>query len=235
MPVALHLGDATPTLKQPDMGTGPQLRRCGEARKKQMRNQSGDWKKWVGVKAAYRNTALTLAGALLLILPAQAQLKLGESSNNLNGTLSAGYNADYGNLIPSDHSLSFGGTGTLSGFYYNPNFLSYTISPYVNQARDNSSFQSISDASGVNVSTSIFAGSKFPGSITYSKSVQQRRQLCDPGSSQLYDAWQQRQFRHRLVRDRGGLAQPLRQFPDGKQPVLDLWFERQREHQFAFV
>ncbi len=163
------------------MGTGPQLRRCGEARKKQMLNQSGDWKKLVSMKAAYRNTALALAGVLLLVLPATAQLRLGESSNNLNGTLSTGYNADYGNLIPSSHSLSFGGTGTLSGFYYNPNFLSYTISPYVNQARDNSSFQSISDASGVNVSTSIFAGSKFPGSITYAKSYNSEGNYAIPG------------------------------------------------------
>ncbi len=181
MPVALHLGDATPTLKQPDMGTGPQSRRCGEARKKQMLNQSGDWKKWVGVKATFRNTALTLAGVLLLILPSQAQLKLGESSNNLNGTLSGGYNADYGNLVPSDHSLSFGGTGTLSGFYYNPNFLSYTISPYVNQARDNSSFQSISDASGVSINTSIFGGSKFPGTVSYSKADNSEGNYAIPG------------------------------------------------------
>lgn len=163
------------------MGTGPQLRRCGEARKKQMLNQSGDWKKLVSMKAAYRNIALTLTGVLLLALPAAAQLRLGESSNNLNGTISTGYNAVYGNLIPSNHSLSFGGTGTLSGFYYNPNFLSYTISPYVNQARDNSSFQSISDASGVNISTSIFAGSKFPGSVTYSKSYNSEGNYAIPG------------------------------------------------------
>ncbi|MGB8730741.1 MAG: hypothetical protein WCC99_05810, partial [Candidatus Sulfotelmatobacter sp.] len=121
MPAAFQLGSTTPTLRQPDMGGGPQSRRCGEARKKQMLNQSGDWKKWVGVKGAYRNTALTLAGVLLLALPATAQIRLGESSNNLSGTLSGGYNADYGNLVPSDHSLAFGGTGTLSGFYYNPN------------------------------------------------------------------------------------------------------------------
>jgi hypothetical protein len=181
MPVALHLGDATPTLKQPDMGTGPQLRRCGEARKKQMLNQSGDWKKLVSMKAAYLNIALTLAGVLLLALPAAAQLRLGESSNNLSGTLSTGYNADYGNLIPSSHSLSFGGTGTLSGFYYNPNFLSYTISPYANQARDNSGFQSISDASGVNMSSSIFSGSRFPGSITYAKSYNSEGNYSIPG------------------------------------------------------
>jgi hypothetical protein len=112
---------------------------------------------------------------------AQGQLKLGENSMNLNGTLSGGYNGDFGNLIPSDHSMSFGGAGTLSGFYYDPNFLSYTISPYVNQARDNSSFQSISDASGVNINTSIFAGSKFPGSINYAKADNSEGNFAIPG------------------------------------------------------
>src|SRR5271166_126549 len=183
MPAAFQLGSTTPTLRQPDMGGGPQSRRCGEARKKQMLNQSGDWKKLVSMKAAYLNIALTLAGVLLLALPAAAQLRLGESSNNLSGTLSTGYNADYGNLIPSSHSLSFGGTGTLSGFYSNPNFLSYTISPYANQARDNSAFQSISDASGVNVSTSIFSGSKFPGSVSYSKSDNSEGNYAIPGAA----------------------------------------------------
>jgi hypothetical protein len=112
---------------------------------------------------------------------AQGQLKLGENSMNLNGTLSGGYNGDFGNLIPSDHSMSFGGAGTLSGFYYDPNFLSYTISPYVNQARDNSSFQSISSASGVNINTSIFAGSKFPGSINYAKADNSEGNYAIPG------------------------------------------------------
>ena len=112
---------------------------------------------------------------------AQGQLKLGENSMNLNGTLSGGYNGDFGNLIPSDHSMSFGGAGTLSGFYYDPNFLSYTISPYVNQARDNSSFQSISSASGVNINTSIFAGSKFPGSINYAKADNSEGNFAIPG------------------------------------------------------
>jgi hypothetical protein len=110
-------------------------------------------------------------------------LKIGENSANLSGTLSGGYSGDFGNLIPSDHSLSFGGTGTLSGFYYNPNFLSYTISPYVNQARDNSSFQSISDASGVNINTSIFAGSRFPGSITYAKADNSEGSYSIPGQA----------------------------------------------------
>ncbi len=147
-----------------------------------MQSRSGDWKKLVvRMTAAFRITALTLAGALLLMVAAQGQVKLGENSMSLNGVLSGGYNGDYGNMVPSDHSMSFGGTGTLSGFYYNPNFLSYTISPYLNQARDNSSFQSISNASGVNIDTSIFAGSKFPGSINYAKSDNSEGNYAVPG------------------------------------------------------
>lgn len=133
------------------------------------------------MRDAFRNTALILAGTLLLILPAWAQLKVGESSNNLNGVVSAGYNADFGNLIPSDHSLSFGGSGTLSGYYYNPNFLSYTVNPYMNQARDNSSYQSISNASGVNLSSSIFSGSKFPGTVSYARAYNSEGNYAIPG------------------------------------------------------
>ena len=137
--------------------------------------------RWVNVRGAFRNIALVLAGTLLLTLPVAAQLKTGENSMDLNGTISAGYNGDFGNLIPSDHSLSVGGAGTLSGYYYNPNFFSYTVSPFVNQSRDNSSYQSISDASGVNVSTAIFSGSKFPGTVSYSKAYNSEGNFAIPG------------------------------------------------------
>ncbi len=140
-----------------------------------------DSRKWVNVRVTLRHAAPILVVALLLILPAAGQMKLGESSNNLNGTVSAGYNGDFGNLIPSDHSLSVGGNGTLSGFYYNPNFLSYTISPYLNQARDNSSFQSISDASGVTFDSNIFSGSKFPGSVSFAKAYNSEGNYAIPG------------------------------------------------------
>ncbi len=79
--------------------------------------------------------------------------------------------------------MTFGGAGTLSGSYYNPNFLSYTISPYVNQGRANSSFQSITDASGVNATANIFAGSKFPGSISYSKAYNSEGNYSIPGAA----------------------------------------------------
>jgi hypothetical protein len=124
---------------------------------------------------------MSIAGLLLLAWPAMAQLQLGESSNNLSGTLSAGYTDDWGNLSPSAHSWTVGGSGTLTGFYYNPNFVSYTVSPYLNQSRANSGFQSISDASGVNFSSNIFSGSHFPGSISYAKAYNSEGNFAIPG------------------------------------------------------
>ena len=97
-----------------------------------------------------------------------AQLRLGETSTRGNGTLSSGYTATYGNMTESSHGWTLGGAGTFSGYFHSPNFLSYNFSPYLNQSRSNSNFQSISNASGMNLSTGIFGGSKFPGSISYS-------------------------------------------------------------------
>jgi hypothetical protein len=119
--------------------------------------------------------------ALLLALPVSAQLQVGEVSSTMSGVISAGYNGDYGNQINSDHSLSVGGSGTLSGFYYNPNFVSFTVTPYMNQSRDNSAYQSISDASGVNFSSNIFGGSHFPGSINYAKAYNSEGTFAIPG------------------------------------------------------
>jgi hypothetical protein len=118
---------------------------------------------------------------LLLTLPAVGQLEIKETSNQMSGTVSAGYNADYGNEISSNHSLGVGGTGTLSGYYYNPNFLSYTVSPYYNQDRSNSDYQSISNASGVNVTSNIFAGSHFPGSFNFAKAYNSEGNYSIPG------------------------------------------------------
>ncbi|MGA2131503.1 MAG: hypothetical protein ABSH50_04235 [Bryobacteraceae bacterium] len=98
---------------------------------------------------------------------AGAQVKVGDLSTDLSGTLSGGYTADYGNLTASDHGITAGGTASLSGSYYNPNFFSFTVQPFYNQSRTNSDFQSITDASGVNATASIFSGSNFPGSISF--------------------------------------------------------------------
>jgi hypothetical protein len=84
-------------------------------------------------------------------------------------------------MTESTHGWSFGGAGTFTGSFHNPNFLSYNFSPYLNQSRANSNFQSISNASGLNLSTNIFAGSKFPGSINYSRAYNSEGNYAVPG------------------------------------------------------
>jgi hypothetical protein len=133
-----------------------------------------------------RFAKLLLAGALLLgilfpALPVAAQIKLGETTNSANGTISTGYTATYGNMTNSTHGWTIGGAANLSGSYYSPNFLSYNISPYLNQSRANSNFQSISNASGVNASMNIFAGSQFPGAINYSEAYNSEGNYAVPG------------------------------------------------------
>ncbi len=120
-------------------------------------------------------------GLLLMATPASAQIRFGETSTSATGTISSGYTANYGNMTPSTHGWTFGGAGTFTGSFHSPNFLSYDVSPYLNQSRANSNFQSISDASGVNLSANIFAGSKFPGAITYSKAYNTDGNYAVPG------------------------------------------------------
>jgi len=127
---------------------------------------------------------IALAG-LLSALPAVGQVQFGDFSTNLNGTLSAGYTGDYGNQIGSSHGWGLGGSGTLSGFYYNPNFVSFNVSPYLDQSRANSNYQSISDASGVSVGTSIFSGTHFPGSINYAKAYNSEGTYAIPGAANV--------------------------------------------------
>jgi hypothetical protein len=120
-------------------------------------------------------------GMLLLALPAAAQIKFGETTASANGTVSSGYTATYGNTTSSSHGWTVGGAGTFAGSYYNPNFLSYSVSPYLNQSRANSNFQSISDASGVNATVSLFGGSHFPGSVSYSRAYNSDGNFAVPG------------------------------------------------------
>ncbi len=124
---------------------------------------------------------LVTAGSLLLGITAGAQIRFGETSTRGTGTISSGYTANYGNMTPSTHGWTFGGAAILTGSFHNPNFLSYNVSPYLNQSRANSNFQSISDASGVNLSANIFAGSKFPGSVTYSQAYNSDGNYAVPG------------------------------------------------------
>ncbi len=121
------------------------------------------------------------AGLLFLSVTAAAQIKVGDFSSDASATISTGYTASYSNLAGSTHSWSTGGSGTLSGSYHSPNFLAYNANIFLNQSRANSNFQSISNASGVNLTTNIFSGSKFPGAISYSKAYNSEGNYAIPG------------------------------------------------------
>jgi hypothetical protein len=119
---------------------------------------------------------------LALPLAASAQVTVGDNiSMNLNALASFGYTANYGNNVPSDHGLNFGGTGNLTGSYYSPSFFNFLINPYYNQSRANSTSQSISDSSGVTANAFLFSGSHFPGSVSYSKAYNSLGTFGAPG------------------------------------------------------
>jgi len=95
-------------------------------------------------------------------------ISIGENTKlKAGGLLSFGYAGDYGNALPSSHGFNGGIDGRLSGYYYNPNFLSFSATPYYNQSRNNSAFQSLTGASGVEGTANLFTGSHFPGAVAY--------------------------------------------------------------------
>lgn len=105
---------------------------------------------------------------LLMAMNAFGQVKIGDNVHlNSSGMLTAGYSGNYGDQIQSSHGLDLGLNGSLNGDYFNPNFLSFVITPYYNQSRSDSSFQSLTGASGVAATANIFTGSHFPGSVSY--------------------------------------------------------------------
>jgi len=110
-------------------------------------------------------------GGLLMVLlaaaSARAQLQVGDTTMRMNGTLTGGYSAGYGDQIPSNHSVNFGADAQLSGDYYNPNFLNFDITPYYNRSTSDSTFQSLTDASGLNANVNLFTGSRTPGYVSF--------------------------------------------------------------------
>ncbi|MGA9529724.1 MAG: hypothetical protein WBS24_16545 [Terriglobales bacterium] len=106
--------------------------------------------------------------AQLAYSQAPPSLTIGENTKlNAGALFTAGYSGDYGDAIPSDHGLTLGGSGQVSGYYYNPNFLSFSATPYYNQSRADSTSQSLTAASGVAGTANFFTGSKFPGAVSY--------------------------------------------------------------------
>jgi hypothetical protein len=122
-----------------------------------------------------------IAAPLLLGLPLRAQVKFAGFSTDLNGIISTGYNADFGNQTGSDHNWTVGGSGNFSGSFYSPNFFSFNAAVFLNQSRANSDFQSISEASGVDFTSNIFGGSHFPGTMSFTKTINSEGNYAVPG------------------------------------------------------
>jgi len=115
-----------------------------------------------------------------------AQITIGDNiSLTANGSLNAGYTENSGNQIETTHGVGFGGAAAFNGFYYNPNFISFTIDPYFNQSRSNANFASVTDASGVSLSSLIFGGSHFPGAVNYSANFNTTGNYGIPGVNGL--------------------------------------------------
>jgi hypothetical protein len=131
--------------------------------------------------------AIVVIGAIVLALAvsASAQLEVGETSLRLNGNVQAGYSADYSNQAPSDHTLTPGGNADLSGFYYNPNFLSFDAQALYNQSRLNSTDQSVFQTTGFGGAVNLFGGSHFPGTISFTKSFNSEGGYTVPGAGNL--------------------------------------------------
>jgi hypothetical protein len=109
---------------------------------------------------------VVVAGLFVLALAqsTRAQVQVGDDLRmNLNGLFTLGYAGNFGDAIASSHNLNVGGSAQLNGDYYNPNFLNFSVTPYYNQSRADSGFQSLTDATGVNSIVNLFTGSRFPG------------------------------------------------------------------------
>ena len=126
------------------------------------------------MKVAYRIIGLAVLITAPFVFgqnPGQNQtpeLKIGENTRlSAGGLFTFGYSGDYGDEISSSHGLTGGFDGRINGYYYNPNFLSFTATPYYNQSRTDSNYQSLTGATGVNATANFFTGSQFPGSVSY--------------------------------------------------------------------
>ena len=112
---------------------------------------------------------LILACLLPLLCATQlaAQVHVDGLHFGLSGNVSMGYNGDEASPGGSDHSLSFGGDGTLSGYYHHPNFATFTVQPYYNRSQNNSTSSSIEDSSGYTGSVLMFGGTRAPLVVSF--------------------------------------------------------------------
>ena len=136
----------------------------------------------MGIRVGARIIGMALAGLLWCGVSTWAQVPLGDQlALSLGGSVSAGYSGSFTNEGPSSHGIIFGGTADLSGSYHSPQFLSFDITPFYNQSRNDSNYQSITDSSGLTAGTTIFGGSKYPGYVNFSTVYNSEGNYSIPG------------------------------------------------------
>ncbi len=102
-----------------------------------------------------------------MALPASAQIQMGGLNMELNGNLGLGYSGSMSDPGESGHGENINGNGYFRGYYYNPNFLSFSAQPTYGRTQDNAESQSIFDGGGVIASANVFSGSHFPGTFSF--------------------------------------------------------------------
>jgi hypothetical protein len=124
-----------------------------------------------------------LAIVLLFSIAANAQLELGDNAKmTLSGNLGFGYTGVFGDSgVSSAHSVGFQSDANLTGYYFNPNFISFNFRPYFDRQQLNSESQIVTRATGLGGEIGVFGGSRFPGSISYSKDFSNNSQFLVAG------------------------------------------------------
>lgn len=99
----------------------------------------------------------TFASAQVQVLP--------EMPITASGSVSTAY--VHSNTEGGLDTLNLGLTGDINGYYYNPNFLQFQVSPYYDLGREFSETEFVTGGKGVGATANVFAGSSFPLSISY--------------------------------------------------------------------
>jgi hypothetical protein len=124
-----------------------------------------------------------LAVILLMALPSAAQLEVGDDwKMNLTGNIGYNYTGDINNGV-SGHGMGFTGDANLHGSFHSPNFLNFNVQPYYDRTQSNSVFGALTNSTGVSANVNLFSGSHFPGSVYYSKGINNTGEFGIPASS----------------------------------------------------
>lgn len=130
----------------------------------------------------FYNSCGLLGVLLMLALPSAAQLQVGDYLHmDASGNLGANYAGSIDQGL-SSHGMGFTGNGTVTGNYYSPNFLNFSVQPFYNRSQSDSVFGSLTNTSGVTSDVNLFSGTHFPGSISYNKLFNASSEYGVPGS-----------------------------------------------------